>query len=84
MYLRLRGESPVMSGKARIALASAGLREDLMGQLGPSRGEALDEVGGGLALALVEVALDPIDEDGSTPAVFDRRKGGTRSVPRAA
>ena len=52
----------------------------LPGQVGLRGREGLLEIGLGLALPLVEIALDPVDEDGPAPAVFDRLARGTRAV----
>jgi hypothetical protein len=61
----------------REELEVVGVFEDLAGEVGFGGGEAPDEVGGGLALAPVEVALDPVYEDGAAPAVLD----GLADVP---
>src|SRR5262245_37334381 len=47
----------------------------LPGEVGLKRRERPREVRLGLALALVEVALDPVSEDGPAPAVLEGRPG---------
>ena len=59
---RLEGAFLRLSGPAT-ELEIDTVLQDLAGEVGLGGGEALDEVGGGLALAPVEVALDPVHED---------------------
>ena len=55
----------------REELELVGVLERLAGEVGLGRGEGPLEVRLGLALTLVEAALDPVDEDVPAPAVLD-------------
>ena len=53
--------------------------ERLLCQVGLQRWQGAGEVGDGLALAAVEIAVDLVIEDGAAPAVLD----GLLGVPQA-
>ena len=59
----------------REELELVGILERLAGEVGLGRGEGLLEVRARLALALVQVALDPVHEDAAAPAVLDGLAG---------
>ena len=63
----------------RQELELVGVLERLAGEVGLRRGKGFFEIGLGLSLALVEVALDPVSEDAAAPAVLD----GFAGVPQS-
>ena len=63
-------------------IEAVGILDQLLGKLGLGSGQGPFEVGDGLALAMVEIALDLVDQDVAAPAVLDGLTGVPKTLCR--